>query len=155
MPIRNQPFVPQTTWEPPKPMLWIRIFNAHMRTTPIYNLALIDTGADRCVFPSQAAVLLGHQLKNGQAESMWGVTGSARAYEHKSHIEVLNTLPDGSGRCEKKVLFSLKDVPIQFVDDYNFRMFILGVDDFLNKFVLNIDYPNEIFSLTIPDSKKK
>ncbi len=45
-------------------MLWIKVTNPQTEQSVI-TLAIIDTGADECVFPAMTATKLGHKLESG------------------------------------------------------------------------------------------
>ncbi len=94
--------------------------------------ALIDTGADVCLLPSDFAMILGHDLTAGHEISLGGIDGAAKAYKHTVKIEIPG--------------FSTEEILVCFKDKVH--MPILGVQTFLRHFVLTIDYPNGVFSLT-------
>ena len=143
MPIRDYPFT-KITPDFSRPMLWIRIGNPHANTSPILAKALIDTGADECVFPASVASLLGHRLADGLFRKRISTVGGAtEAFAHTSRVEILSTRPDGLPAS--KVLYALEDTPIDFAK--NCSVFLLGVRNFLSNFILKIDYPHEVFSL--------
>jgi hypothetical protein len=61
-------------------------------------------------------------------------------------VEILEMRPDGL--AGDKALHVIDDTPIDFIrgcDD-----FLLGVQDFLDEFVLTIDYPRQRFSIRKP-----
>ena len=147
MPISNHKFIAMGQGGRSRPMLWIRISNPHRKDKAVpLNLALVDTGADVCLFPGIIATNLGHDLRKGKRKEMGTAGGSIYAYEHTSKIEILETLPDG--RPGPKVLFSIAKTPIDYVDDCT--SFLLGSEKFLNKFILTVDYPKQIFSIKKP-----
>ncbi|MBU2623722.1 MAG: hypothetical protein KKD92_15545 [Proteobacteria bacterium] len=45
-----------------------------------------------------------------------------------------------------KLAYTIKDTPIDFMP--NLHVLLLGVNSFLGKFILNIDYPGKIFSIS-------
>jgi hypothetical protein len=77
---------------------------------------------------------LGHNLLAGQQKKISTGNGITIAYSHSTRIIV-----DG---------FSTEDVLIDFMP--NLYIPLLGVKSFLSNFILTIDYPNKVFSLTIP-----
>ena len=98
--------------------------------------ALIDTGADMCLLPSDFAEILGHDLTAGYEMDIGGIDGNSKAYKHTVIIQIPG--------------FSTDEVLVCFKD--NLHQPILGVQTFLRHFVLTIDYPNGVFSLTREDS---
>ena len=94
--------------------------------------ALIDTGADLCLLPSEFAEILGHDLTAGYETELSGINGNSKAYKHTVIIQIPG--------------FSTDEVLVCFKDDL--KLPILGVQTFLRHFTLTIDYPNGVFSLT-------
>lgn len=156
MPITDHPFIeliPQADGSfqiisgRGQPMLWTRVSNPDPKSKmAILTLALIDTGADECVFPDSAAIQLGHDLKSVAPKTVRGINSSAPAYSHTSRIEILGMSPSGSPT--DNVLYTIPDTPIDFL--VGGQNFLLGVRNFLSRFVLTIDYPNKRFSLRNP-----
>ncbi|MCD4830229.1 MAG: aspartyl protease family protein [Anaerohalosphaeraceae bacterium] len=128
-------------------MLWIRISNPdHPEISPVKFMALVDTGADDCVFPASAAQALGHNLTTVKPKVIHGVNTPALAYPHTSTIEILEI--DSVGLPTTKVLYTIKNTPIDYL--VGCQNFILGTRNFLTNFVLKIDYPNQKFSIRRP-----
>ena len=153
MPIRNYPF---TTISSDKslPMLWIRIFNSHGNSASdllaIDTLAIIDTGADDCAFPAPFAVLLGHDLESVPPKPIITAGGTTTAYPHTSRIDIYDMKPSTKGA---KVLYTIPDTPIDFT--IGCEAFLLGRKNFLNRFVLTIDYPQQLFSVRFPQVQQR
>lgn len=144
--IRNYPFTPISPLpsDTPRPYLWVKIINPH-KNLFITISALVDTGADICLFPSDAATVLGHNLRSGvPGMHVAGVGGEVSTFKHTLNIEVLNTLKDGF--AGNKVLYRMSNVLLHFSTTNN-SPFLLGSLDFLNKFILTVDYPKQQFSL--------
>jgi hypothetical protein len=123
-------------------MLWIRVTNPHTNTKVVIQ-ALVDTGADSCAFPADIAGQLGHNLESVPAKPVFTASGQTEAFAHTSCVDILQMRPDGLPG--DKVLYTIDDTPIDFIrgcDD-----FLLGVRDFLDEFVLTIDYPRQRFSI--------
>lgn len=134
MTIRNYPFTIIRPGDLSRPYLPVTIFNPETnRAINVY--ALIDTGADECAFPASFAPLLGHNLQGGQMKRIHTGNGITIAYSHKNRIIV-----EG---------FSTQDVLVDFMPNLNIPL--LGVKSFLGNFILTIDYPNKVFSLTLPN----
>lgn len=128
-----------------RPMLWIRVTNPSKRLGIICQ-AIVDTGADDCLFPSSTAIQLGHDLKSVAPKTIISASGLAHAYPHTSRIEVLgmttSSLPDSN------VLYTIQDTLIDFIEGGG--CFLLGSRTFLSRFVLTIDYPRQVFSIRNP-----
>lgn len=136
-------------------MLWIRVSNPKLPKSPqVVTLAIVDTGADDCLFPADTAVAVGHVLKSVLPKTISGINSSTVAYPHTSRIEILATLANGGP--SKKVLYTIKNTLIDFMESGNNQKvpFLLGTKSFLSKFVVTIDYPNSRFSICRPKSKK-
>ena len=148
MPIKDYRFTSVSS-DPPRPMLWIRLSNPATNLR-IIALAIVDTGADDCVFPAQAAIQLGHKLNMGTRKTIKTAGGQSYAFAHTSRIDILETLPNGM--FSSKILYTISDTPVDFVDGCG--AFLLGRGKFLNKFVLTIDGPQQRFSIRKPKRNK-
>ena len=126
-------------------MLWIRVTNPATKQA-IIALAIVDTGADECVFPVEIAERLGHKLKSVPAKPIQTASGTTYAYSHTSLVEILEM--QTNGMFGSNVLYRIPKTPIDFVEGCN--AFLLGVSNFLNDFVLTIDYPKQRFSIRKP-----
>lgn len=146
MPIQYYPFTPIAP-DCSRPMLWIRVGNAHTDAHAIIVRALVDTGADECAFPASIAAQLGHHLRKGVARrTIRTASGKAKAFSHTSRVEVLAMRADGLPGTE--VLYTLPETPIDFIEGC--ESFLLGARNFLKPFLLEIDYPAEVFSIRKP-----
>jgi clan AA aspartic protease len=132
VPVRNYPFTIIRPGDVARPYLPITVKNPDTNKQ-IQVYALIDTGADECAFPASFASLLGHNLLAGQQKKISTGNGITIAYSHIAHIIIDE--------------FSTEDVLIDFMP--NLYIPLLGVKSFLSNFILTIDYPNKIFSLTL------
>ena len=144
MPIKDYPFsiVGQG---PARPMLWIRLTNPDTGLSFV-TLAIVDTGADVCVFPADVAMALGHKLKSVAPNQMGGVGGGALAWPHTSKVEILNIKADGTvGSC---VLYTVSNTLIDF--STTCPVFLLGTKNFLSNFILTVDYCRQTLSLRKP-----
>ncbi|MBF0170879.1 MAG: hypothetical protein HQK87_07310 [Nitrospinae bacterium] len=99
---------------------------------------LIDTGADECAFPLWLAVALGHLLDRGHAKTVTTGNGQAVSYGHTTIIEIPG--------------FSTSEVVVDYLPNLNIPL--LGVRSFLSNFVLEVDYPNSVYSLRLPKTTK-
>lgn len=142
MPIRKYPFLSLSAGNVPRPFLPIQIINPHTgKSTRTFGL--IDTGADDCALPAQFAALLGHDLLNGVVKTINTGNGGTNAYAHTTRIDIFSLNGGGSGP-----VFTINDTPIDFMPNLN--VVLLGVRNFLGRFVLEIDYPNQVFSIRQP-----
>ena len=132
-------------------MLWLRITNPHTKVAPFVTLAIIDTGADECAFPAEGATLLGHDLESVQPKPIDTAGGITWAYPHTSRIEILEKRPDGS--AGDKVLYTIPDTLVNFTK--GLKVFLLGARNFLSKFVIKIDYPEQVFSIRKPQPPQR
>ncbi len=147
MPIKDYRFTSVASGQS-RPMLWIRVINPDTKKG-IIALAIVDTGADDCVFPAEIAVQLGHKLKSVSAKVIKTAGGKAYAYSHTSSVDILQTLPNGMPG--DKVLYTIPTTPIDFIEGC--EAFLLGRKKFLEKFILTIDYPRQLFSIRRPRKK--
>lgn len=131
-----------------RPMLWVRISTVDGAKRTRSLLAKVEPGADACFFPSDVAEELGYNLKSAVPVGIETIIGTGKAYLHRSIIEILEMLPDGS--AGERVLYRIPEVLICFVE--NSKSFVLGARDFLSSFVLTVDYSKQFFSLTSPES---
>lgn len=112
-------------------------------------LAIVDTGADECLFPAAVALSLGHNLKSVQAKPISGVNSITHVYPHTSQIEILET--GANGLPLDKVLYTVKNTLIDFMPENDQKVpFLLGAKNFLSNFILTVDYPKHRFSIRKP-----
>ena len=129
----NMPFSKLSSQDIPRPWLPVIIINP-MTGKEIKILGLIDTGADECAMPASYANMLGHNLQLGSRKEINTGNGLTSAYSHTSCIKGRN--------------FFIQETLIDFMP--NLSVPLLGMKNFLNHFILTIDYPNLSFSLRKP-----
>ncbi|MBF0557251.1 MAG: hypothetical protein HQL08_00570 [Nitrospirae bacterium] len=123
-----------------RPLLPIKVINPH--TGKGYRtFGLIDTGADDCAVPASYARVLGHDLQAGQSKVISTGNGETLAYAHTTKFEVYH--PETGDP-----LYTIDETPIDFMP--NLHVMLLGVNSFLSRFVLIIDYPSKRFSIEYP-----
>lgn len=123
-----------------RPVLPVRIINPH--TDKSYRtLGIIDTGADECAIPASLAPLLGHNLQAGETKLIRTGNGVTASYSHMTKFEIFHP-------ATGEQLYTVPDTPIDFMP--NLHVVLLGVNSFLSRFILNIDYPRMKFSITKP-----
>ena len=136
MPIRNFPFSIIRPGDLARPFLPLTVINPDtQKQVKVY--ALLDTGAEECTFPASFAVLLGHNLQAGHLKRISTGNGVTTAYSHTTRIII-----EG---------FSTQDVLVDFMPNLNVPL--LGVRSFLSNFILTVDYPKRVFSLTLADKQ--
>jgi len=120
-----------------RPILQISIVNPHTGKN-FRTYGIIDTGADECAIPAGYAAALGHNLQAGTTKPVNTGNGQTVAYSHTTKFEIYHPI-------NGKLLYTLPDTPIDFLP--NLHVVLLGVNNFLSRFVLKIDYPGQVFSI--------
>ncbi len=110
------------------------------------TIGLADTGADECCMPASYAEFLGHNLAAGLVKTINTGNGITTAYGHTCTVEILDTNLLFQGK--QKVVYTIEKTLIDFMP--NLHCALLGVGNFLSRFILTIDYPREIFSIRMP-----
>lgn len=118
------------------PYIPIRISNLPSgRGAKVY--ALVDTGADECLFGADIAEQLGHDLKGDGVKSSVNIGIEQReisVYKHTFNLELLS--PD-----EKTVVWASGKIEIDCSESN--PPILLGARDFLRYFKWVVDYPGE------------
>lgn len=140
MPIVEFPFIKFSTDDLGRPILPVRIHNPHTGRFFV-TWGIVDTGADECAIPATLANELGHTLERGSQKIVNTGAGPNTAFAHTTRIDILS--------LQKDILYSIKETPIDFMP--NLHCVLLGVRNFLNHFILTVDYPNQKFSIIDPD----
>lgn len=139
MPIKKCPFMSG------RPLLPVRIINPH--TKKAHNAwGIIDTGADECSVPAFVAEILGHNLMAGEVKSIKTGNGITNAYSHTTRFEIFHPV-------SHQLVYTTNDTPVDFLP--NLHVVLLGVNNFLSKFILNIDYPKNVFSILMQNCEHK
>lgn len=134
MPIRNYSFKPLGGML--RPILPIVIINPHSNKSH-KTLGIIDTGADTCTISREIADILGHNMEKGDKGEATSVGAKVQTWLHTTTINMLD--------FNSKIFHTIKNAKIEYVD--NFDYVVLGVEDFLEKYRLEIDYPKRRFSI--------
>lgn len=146
MPIDNFPFFRAYRSDPRKrPWLFIRVVNPDTGLS-FSTAGLVDTGADECSLPASYADFLGHSLTAGTAKKINTGNGLTTAYGHTCTVEIFDTNLLFQGK--QKVVYTIEGALIDFMP--NLHCALLGAGNFLNQFILTVDYPREIFSIRKP-----
>jgi predicted aspartyl protease len=102
---------------------------------------LIDTGADECAVPADLAEILGHNLTAGSSKTINTAGGTATAFKHLTGIRIYHPV-------DAQLLFETDNIPVDFMPELH--VVLLGVNNFLSRFILEINYPREVFSIRYP-----
>lgn len=140
MPIRDIPFTEFRSGNQ-RPALLIRIVNPQTGQNHL-TFGLVDTGADECAIPGDFASLIGYELITGKKKIITTASGETYAYAHPVRMDIIH--PGTS-----KVLHTTPDILIDFLP--GLHMVLLGAGNFLNGFILHIDYPHKVFSIKYPN----
>ena len=146
MPIVDYPFQAQGVFSEPSPILPILITNPHTGTN-FRTWGLVDTGAAATVIPAYIARTIGHDVEVVAPAFGRGVGGQVNVYAHTFSIEILSM--DGNGKVnENDIVITIP--PCRIGVTSNVDRVLLGVHDFLKRYILKIDYPRQIFSIRHP-----
>ena len=126
-----------------RPWLSLRIINPHTGLS-LTTYGLVDTGADECAIPASFAHLLGHDLCKGSPKGIQTGNGETASFSHTTTFEIL--LP-GTGQ----MVYRAENTPVDFLP--NLFTVLIGVKNFLGKFVLSVDYPGRVFSIKHPAAR--
>lgn len=143
MPIQNIPFTRFSDTVSSHPRLLVKIINSDTNLS-MFTFGIIDTGADECAVPEFIATTIGHNLKKGKKKLIGTAGGLTPSYSHKTRVELYHPVTG-------KHMYTLNETPIDYVDGLHCAL--LGVKNFLDQFVLRIDYPKKRFSITFPKKK--
>jgi len=100
-------------------------------------LALVDTGADECLFPGEFAKLLGHNLTKGKPRTFAGIGGAITGYLHQTDVKL------GPHKFRINIYYS---------DDWNKWGFgLLGQNGFLTRFDALFSRKEKEFSLILKE----
>lgn len=125
-----------------QPYLPLRIVNPDKKLS-INCGCLIDTGADKCVFPENVCTILGHNLNGDGVKSSFnsGISGiTITTWQHTFLLELIHpTSRDIVWQSERLLIDCTEhnDLPV-----------ILGTEDFLKHFRITIDYPEKMITVT-------
>lgn len=140
MPLDNCPFSALPDDAIPKLYLPVIIYNPQTGLS-LSTYGQIDTGADECAIPAWIAKELGHSFKKGKPSDIITGNGGSQAFKHTTTIEILHPKT-------KRVVYTLTDVPIDYMPKLTTTL--LGVRHFLDRFILEANYPRHKFSIKYP-----
>ena len=126
--------------DPPRPLLWTFLKVGLSKTTPDV-LSLVDTGADRNIFPMDFAERLNLTLDTKRSWSFYGTTGKIQTgYLHRVQMGIYSESYD-------HVQFEFA-TDVVFCEDYSFPIGpLLGQVGFFSEFKTLIDQRQSGFSL--------
>jgi len=146
MPIVDYPFQAQGVFSEPSPILPILITNPDTGTK-FRTWGLVDTGAAATVIPAYIARIIGHDVEVVAPAFGRGAGGQFNVYPHTCSIEFFSM--DGNGIVnENDIVITIPPRYIGITD--NVDRVLLGVQDFLKRYILKIDYPRQIISIRHP-----
>jgi len=126
----------QGTWplERTRKMLWVRL-SSNRKACRIR--AMFDTGAERCVFPSNMEEILFSDCSKGKIVELTGIGGSVKAVARVVTVEVFSD-------DQMESLICVEKVRVFFVREKEFRLALLGVVGFMDKFQWALNYPSKV-----------
>lgn len=130
---KQRPFLPLAISAPADPDI-----------PPQYTFGLVDTGASVCSIPAEFAPLLNHNLRRVPAATIQGAGSVTQGFPHTVRIQVLAMSLYGKVNYAHCV-FDTGVISVHFVPKLPYVL--IGVKDFLDHFVLTVDYPQQTFSL--------
>ncbi len=143
MPIHNIPFTRFGNAAGSHPRLLVKIINSDTGLS-MFTFGIIDTIADECAVPEFVATKTGHNLKKGNKKFIGTAGGLTPAYSHTTRFELYHPVTG-------KHMHALTETPVDYVE--GLHCVLLGVKNFLDRFVLHIDYPKKTFSVRFPKKK--
>ena len=114
----------------------------------INHWAFVDTGADRSAFPGFLRSELGLSPRSGKKRSITTGSGIDTAYAHFVQVDIFGLTPNLRRVDTTKIIHSVSTL-IDFMP--NLGSFLIGVESFLEDFILSADYQRRVFSLTKRD----
>ena len=138
MPIRNCSILPHRHVKNIS-VLPIRIIHPDSKKS-FRTYGIIDTGASQCAIPGELATALGHNLTKGKKKGVLTGKGLGTAYLHPFTIEILHPQ-----KLDKQIIHTLDNVLIDCMP--HLSDVLLGVEEFLSNYILDINYPKRRFSL--------
>jgi hypothetical protein len=151
MPISNYPFRAAETIRLPSPILPIRIINPH-NGFDYLTWGLIDTGAVDSAIPEHIAKALGHDIKSVGSINGYGASGPCDVYPHTFKIDIFKMNNKGDVN-EQQIVHTIPECRIGVIRYLPYVL--LGVKEFLSKFVLVIDYRKKKVSVKHPKNTLK
>ncbi len=116
-----------------RPWLQTRIYDTNKKVCSPWFYALVDSGADFCLFQKSIGEFVGlSNITSGKKQELSGLGGSVVAYFHNIILEV--------GGYRHKCYAG-------FVDDSKLPINLLGQEGFFNLYEIKFDYSKKRFDL--------
>lgn len=129
-----------------RPFIPVRIRNPFEEDAYIDVQALLDSGADSCVFPHFVAEATFHNLKADAAiryVSQGVGQTSVTVYQHTFVLELFD-------QRQKTIIWKSKP-QLHGCVDHDEIPALLGFNDFMSQFIITFNYKTKITTLEIPD----
>ena len=147
MPIVDYPFQAQGVYSQPSPLLPILITNPH-NGARFRSWGFLDTGAVATVIPAFIARIIGHNVENVASFHGNGAGGQLTVYPHTCSIDILSMDSNGNVNEENGIVIRIPPSNVGVI--IGLPGVLLGVNDFLKKYIVKIDYPRQVFSIRHP-----
>lgn len=131
----------------PRLVLPVRITNPKNKRY-VNHWAFVDTGADRSAFPGWLRSVLGLSPRSGVKRSITTGSGPDNAYANSVQIDIFGLTPNLRRVDTTKIIHSVSTL-IDFMP--NLGSCLIGVESFLEDFILSVDYQRRVFSLSKRD----
>lgn len=130
-----------------QPVLPLRITNPHCSTNNTIKWhALVDTGADSCLFTKEICLMTNHNFdgKDVLVQKCQGIGDrSIKTFSHTFILELMDPANNES-------VWSSGQIPVECSQSSSSHFpLLLGTKDFLEKFKIVIDYPNQCITVVI------
>lgn len=149
MPIVDYPLTLVGSLREPRPFLPLKIISLHNHNST-YARGVVDPGAGTTLIPYHIADELGLDIENGKQGTGPTAGGELQVYFHPLRIQVLAI--DNNGEVDSNDII-MNIPPKDFAVSSNKKFpptILLGIKDFLEPYVLTIDYPGRVFSIRKP-----
>lgn len=150
MPILDYPFHHFPGQVYPYPALPVRIVNPDSGVR-FETYGLIDTGADASIIPGHIASFLDHNVRRGRVCDGSTGSGNEPVYEHTCRIDILRINDDGTVSDDVVIKIPARGKYIGILE--HCPLVLLGVSDFLHRYIVTINYPHKVFSIRRPPRK--
>jgi hypothetical protein len=153
MPIVEYPFLAFSPRSPWRPLLPVEIANPHTQQA-VQAYAVVDTGATLCAFPVEHADDIGIALRPEDRFPLESAGNAREAYGSMVTIRVFAILqavrPDVY--TPPKPVLELVNTRVAFV--HGLKGPVLGVQGFLDRYVVTVSYPRYEFSIRVPAEER-
>ena len=144
---QEYPFIPIEPGDWPRLILPVCITNPKNGRF-IRHWAFADTGADRSAFPGWLRQALGLSPRSGIRRSITTGSGPDTAHAHLAQVDIFGLTP-GLRRVDTSKVIHSVSTRMDFMP--NLGSCLIGVESFLEEFILRVDYQRRVFSLSKRD----